>query len=63
MAIIKWFIWRRWVFRYWVQCSRPEPLLSNCFKCNVASCRTYPIIHRDMQRIMGVSNCTSRSST
>lgn len=68
MAIITWFLWRRWFFRRWVFRDRPQFVTSEhvlgCFlHCNLAGCQENTIIHRDMRRIMGVKKWTSRSST
>ncbi len=52
MPVIKWFLWRRWQFKRWVKGSAAEPLSSNLLRVNLGSCRDYPIIYRDMLRII-----------
>lgn len=52
MWVVKWFAWNRWLF---IVLSRdvaePEQFLSHCWEENVAQCRSYTTIWRDMQRI------------
>lgn len=52
MALIKWFLWRRWRFTEYARGVNPEPFLSNALKVNMFCCSKYRVIRRDMQRIM-----------
>lgn len=55
MTVVWWFLFERWQFKSWTKVNSPEDnetLLSNAFRCNVASCRTHLVIYRDMQRIL-----------
>ena len=51
MAIIKWFLWRRWLTKRWLK-NGAGNFLSNAWKCNAAGCKRHPIIYRDMVRIV-----------
>lgn len=52
ILLFKWFIWRRWVLKRWVNESVNESFLRNCHNCNIAGCRKHPIIYNDMCRIV-----------
>ncbi|ORC23909.1 hypothetical protein B1H42_05960 [Enterobacter cloacae subsp. cloacae] len=52
MPIVKWFLWRRWFFSKWTKNYKEQPVMGNLFKTNFASCRSCPIIYRDMVRII-----------
>ncbi len=52
MPLIKWLLWRRWLFKRWIKGSKPEPLINNLLKTNFGSCRHFPIIYRDMVRLI-----------
>jgi hypothetical protein len=53
MKIIKWFLWRRWLFRHWLKSMTvSDALMHNCHKCNIAGCAEQPLIRKDMVRII-----------
>ncbi|MHA0949539.1 hypothetical protein [Enterobacter ludwigii] len=55
MALIHWFLWRRWRFTEYARGLKPEPFLSNALKVNMFGCNKYRVIWRDMKRIMNVA--------
>jgi len=52
ILIIKWFLWRRWLFMKWTDASDGEHMLRNCKSCNIAGCRTHHVIYKDMEKIL-----------
>jgi len=55
MPVIKWFLWRRWQFKGWIREYYYPHLIDATFRNNFASCRTHPIIHRDMEKIINAN--------
>lgn len=54
MNILRWYLWRRWVFINW--CKDPymeinDTLVNNLYTVDFAGCRSNPSIHRDMVNI------------
>lgn len=47
--VIKWFLWRRWQFKRWI--NKDVSLLA-CHNNNLAGCRKHPVIYNDMCRIV-----------
>lgn len=52
MALIEWFLWRRWEFIVLTRCEYSDRLVNNLRKVNFGHCRDYPFIYRDMLRII-----------
>lgn len=50
--LLRWFLYRRWKFKSWTKDLDKEPLVSNMYRCDIARCRTYTTIYRDILRIM-----------
>lgn len=55
MTVIWWFIYHRWKFTKWVRgesFSQRILLTEAAWRNNLCNCRKYPVIHRDMVRIL-----------
>ncbi|SUG89860.1 Uncharacterised protein [Salmonella enterica subsp. enterica] len=55
MSVIAWFLWRRWQFKNWIGNHYYPKLIGNTLSVNFARCREYPIIHRDIVRIVNAN--------
>jgi predicted nucleic acid binding AN1-type Zn finger protein len=55
MAVLAWFMWRRWQYRMWVKDAvmvGGSTILTSCHNNNFAGCRKHPVIYNDMCRIV-----------
>ncbi|MEG0801086.1 MAG: hypothetical protein RR184_14095 [Citrobacter sp.] len=54
MWLFKWYVWNRWVFKLLSRdVAEPEQFLRHCWEENLAKCRDYATIWRDINRIHG----------
>ena len=54
MWLLKWYVWNRWLFKLLSRdVAEPEQFLCHCWEENLAKCRDYATIWRDINRIHG----------